>query len=494
MSENFNLNEEVKNTKKRFSRLGNLTANKYFNRKIILPLLILAAIPLTVGLVFVQQETRSRASEVLYISSVGIHPGSVEVNIETPPAPVEMSALAFNAYGEPVDYGVTYEWSISSENEVGTLTNTQGHLTQFKGLNYGCGIITVVARRGNQTVTKSAVVAVFKGSDRPSCGQASNSLNINTPNVTLDAEDFYLIVDGKKYTAKNAKISATSDSGSETTTLKSNWIEDDGTPIILNAIFRRDPTNKARFEIVAFVASNDGNPQGNITFVGSRNWGNFGNYGYPAFWQNIDLTSSSNNSLDVSKLHFGNVTIFPFKLYSAEPTPTFTPTPTPTAPPPSGIVTSVKLSPTADAFVRSSAPTTNFGKQTSLRTDQSPTEVSYLKFNLASLKGRTIKKATLVLKVNQQSGAAQTVRRADDSSWSETGITYNKRPKFTNSVNAFIPRPSGKVIQVDVLGPVRNKAGQNLTLGITSGGNEASFYSKEAANSSNRPQLVVEYQ
>lgn len=176
------------------------------------------------------------------------------------------------------------------------------------------------------------------------------------------------------------------------------------------------------------------------------------------------------------------------------PTPIFSPTPTLT-PTPTPIPTfTFNLTPSADTFVKSSAPTTNFGTQTTLETDTGPKEISYFKFNLASLAGKKIVKATLILKVKGASSFTQTLRRGVNVNWSETGITYSNRPSFEAVISTFNAAPLNSLIQLGLTNAVNLRKGGNLSVGITSAGNDkAVFYSKEST-STNRPQLIIQYQ
>lgn len=184
------------------------------------------------------------------------------------------------------------------------------------------------------------------------------------------------------------------------------------------------------------------------------------------------------------------------------PIPTFTPTPTPTriltptpTPSPTPVIKKLTLSPEADTYVRSTASNQNFGTNTKLRNDTSPNEISYLKFNLTSLSGKTIKSAKLRLKVSDPTVKTLNLRRATTASWSETGITYNNRPGFEALITSFNASLLNEVKELNVVNVVNLRKGGNLTLGINSTGDDSgAFYSREAINLSNRPQLIVEYQ
>ena len=63
-----------------------------------------------------------------------------------------------------------------------------------------------------------------------------------------------------------------------------------------------------------------------------------------------------------------------------------------------GTSETVTLTATADSYVSSGAPGTNFGTSVMLGVDNSPVEVTYLKFDLSAYAGRTLESATLQLR------------------------------------------------------------------------------------------------
>lgn len=167
MSEYFNLNEGLKKAEKRFFRV-----NLKFNKKYLPLILISLAIPLTVVLALVSQEIRSRAGGGSLLQFAAINPGIIEAREPyggNKPRPVGLSALGYDSQMTPINSGVSYEWSISSQDGVGTLTNTNGVVTEFIPLKSGCGVVTVIARYDNYSVTKSADIVVWDGINRPVC-------------------------------------------------------------------------------------------------------------------------------------------------------------------------------------------------------------------------------------------------------------------------------------------------------------------------------------
>jgi len=205
-----------------------------------------------------------------------------------------------------------------------------------------------------------------------------------------------------------------------------------------------------------------------------------------------------NDSNCIARVNF-NVNVVegptPTALPTNTPTPTKIPTPTVTkipTPTPTPAPLKLTLNPAADAFVRSTAPNQNFGTNTNLRIDSSPVEIAYLKFNLAPLAGKTIKSAKLRIKVSDATSQVLNLRRGTTASWTETGITYNSRPTFEAVITSFNATTLNEIKELTVTNVVNLRKGGNLTLGISSAGDDiGAFYSRESAN---KPQLVVEYQ
>src|SRR5206468_8566598 len=83
------------------------------------------------------------------------------------------------------------------------------------------------------------------------------------------------------------------------------------------------------------------------------------------------------------------------------------------------------FNPTADSYVSSGSPTSNFGTLTALRIDGSPVLRAYLRFAVTGLSG-TVQSAALKVLANT-STAGHDVHAAD-SSWGETTINYNNAP------------------------------------------------------------------
>ena len=147
--------------------------------------------------------------------------------------------------------------------------------------------------------------------------------------------------------------------------------------------------------------------------------------------------------------------------------------------------------PTADAYVSNSATGTNFGTAQNLLVDGSPLQVSYLKFDLASLAGKTITSATLRLKVNDASTNTQSVKAVSSTSWVENTINWNNRPAVGTSQATITSSTVGTVKDIDLTTYIRSKLGQQVSIGIDStGADSVGFVSREGAT--DKPQLIVQ--
>jgi hypothetical protein len=157
--------------------------------------------------------------------------------------------------------------------------------------------------------------------------------------------------------------------------------------------------------------------------------------------------------------------------------------------------------PSADTFVSSSTPKTNYGPSISLLVG--PGTTSYVQFNLSGIPaGATISKATLRLYVDAVSGSGTLDLFSIASSWSESKVTYNTRPtqqSVSAIVGSSIPITSANCNQfllVDITplakgwlnGTIPNNG---VALALTSGSGSFSFDSKESLLTGNGPELEI---
>lgn len=147
--------------------------------------------------------------------------------------------------------------------------------------------------------------------------------------------------------------------------------------------------------------------------------------------------------------------------------------------------TRVTFTPTADAHVRSTQPTRNYGATKTLQV-RANTYRSYLRFTVSGLTGTTIG-AKLRLRVTDGSASPGRLYVVSGG-WTEAGITWNNAPAIVGTPIATLgPATAGTWLEVDVSTLVT--ANGTYDLAISDGNSDTSQYaSREAAN---KPELVV---
>lgn len=152
---------------------------------------------------------------------------------------------------------------------------------------------------------------------------------------------------------------------------------------------------------------------------------------------------------------------------------------------------SANFSATADSYVSSAQPTTNYGTSTRLYVGGSPTLHAFVRFNVQLPSGTMITGSTLGLYTD--SGATSVGYQAyavANSSWGEYAITYQTAPPFGDYLGTSGPwTTSGYKTLALPAGSVH--AGLNSIGVSTTATSSKTFWSREAG--SNPPRLTVSY-
>ena len=150
------------------------------------------------------------------------------------------------------------------------------------------------------------------------------------------------------------------------------------------------------------------------------------------------------------------------------------------------------LTPVADAYVDSSASSTNYGTNARLIADASPTRQIFMRFDLAAIAG-PVQQAVLRMHVADVADAGSpsggTVAKVNSTSWSETGVKYSNRPTSWGATVATIGAVTRNTwVEVPVTSAVT--VGQSVTIGIRSTNTDGAYYDSRQTGA-NAPQLVV---
>lgn len=512
-----------------------LSSNK---KGLLIIFLILLALPITVVLVLTQQNFQKDASEPTDLR-IEVSPGIINADINNGAVPI--SALIYDSSNNPYSEQALYNWSISSTDTVGSLTNVSGNITEFIPLNVGCGDLTVGARTGAGTVLKTISVAVSDGSNIPSCGVDP------TPTVSPIGGTSRVFITSISYRGNlggligaDAKCQERASAGRLGGTWKA-WLSDNnisassrllhnigeyklltGEVVASNWEDLTDGTLNAKInidELRQVKGFNDTFIWTNTKFDGSvraqsscDNWSSNSapEGGFMGHADSISKgwTESSQRGCNVETalICFEQIKVTdPTPTAINTPTPFFTPVPTSTPVPtvvptatPIPQVSTVNLIATEDSFVRSKRPNRNYGTKSFLATSKKFDLISYMKFDVSSTQDKIIEKATLRIKVLKKSKSKRARSKNNqsvkivDNDWTEREINYNNKPDEGTLVTDFKGKSYGQVIDVDVTSAVRSGAEDDISFSIDSDGKDFfAIYSRDSKKF--KPTLIVEY-
>ncbi len=148
------------------------------------------------------------------------------------------------------------------------------------------------------------------------------------------------------------------------------------------------------------------------------------------------------------------------------------------------------ISPSADAYVLASSPTTNFGTKTNLRVDNSPITRSYLRFVVSGLNGAPVTSAKLRIYANSSDPTGFTVHSLSNNTWTESGITYKNAPAPGTSLATSPKVVAGQWIEVNISSYIKAQGTYNLVLTINNSTNTSLGARESGAHA---PQLLVTY-
>jgi chitodextrinase len=162
-------------------------------------------------------------------------------------------------------------------------------------------------------------------------------------------------------------------------------------------------------------------------------------------------------------------------------------TATATTPAPSSVLT---VTPTADTYVQSDKATSNFGSATTISTDNSPIKHMLLKFAVSGVGTRSIASVKLRLYCVDPSSFGGDFRRVADTSWSESGVTWDTAPAAdSTSLGSIGKVVAGTWYELDVT-PLVSGDG-TVSLRVSSSSTDGADYASKEGAAEFAPQLVV---
>jgi hypothetical protein len=159
-----------------------------------------------------------------------------------------------------------------------------------------------------------------------------------------------------------------------------------------------------------------------------------------------------------------------------------------------------QITPSADAYTNTAAPTTNYGAKTLLDVDGA-SQITYIQFNLASVPvSASISKAALKLYVNSVSTAGSFNIDYVNGAWTEGTIDSSNAPPLGASIASNISvttSAKNQYILVDITSALQawlsgSEANNGIAL-VANGSFNATFDSKENTTTSHAPELDIAF-
>ncbi|MGH3930181.1 MAG: DUF7594 domain-containing protein [Pseudonocardiaceae bacterium] len=150
------------------------------------------------------------------------------------------------------------------------------------------------------------------------------------------------------------------------------------------------------------------------------------------------------------------------------------------------------FTPVADTYVNNSSASTNYGTSGQLGVDNSPIKRMFLKFTVSNLT-EPVSSVKLRIHTDDVGGANSnnggTFKSMTNTTWSETGVTWNNQPAIDGATLGSLGSVSRNVwYEVDVTPLVTGNG--TVSIGVTSSSNDGADYdSRETGTTA--PQLVV---
>jgi hypothetical protein len=147
-----------------------------------------------------------------------------------------------------------------------------------------------------------------------------------------------------------------------------------------------------------------------------------------------------------------------------------------------------------DARVEEATPSTNFGTSTRLKAEgaSDPDVESFLRFQVAGVVGQ-VQSATLRIFDHDDSSVDGPAVFKASSSWSESTVNWSNKPARTGSASddkGAITKAT--FVDYDVTPLVTGNGANTFSL-VSVSNDGASFASREYADTTKRPQLIVTY-
>lgn len=150
------------------------------------------------------------------------------------------------------------------------------------------------------------------------------------------------------------------------------------------------------------------------------------------------------------------------------------------------------FTPVADTYVQRDTATTNYGTSAQFVVDNSPLRRLFLRFSVSGLSGPVTSAKLRLRTIGTNDGSPQggAFRAVSDTTWSETGTTWNNQPALDGaSVGSIGAVTADGWYELDVTSVVTGNG--TFSFGATSTSTDGAYYDTRESGA-DAPQLVVE--
>ncbi len=159
---------------------------------------------------------------------------------------------------------------------------------------------------------------------------------------------------------------------------------------------------------------------------------------------------------------------------------------------PAALAATLTFTPVADAYVQNTSPSTNFGTASQIIVDNSPVRRTFLRFTVGGLT-EPVANAKLRIHVddigNGGSPNGGTLRSITNTTWSETGVTWNNQPAIDGPTRGSLGSVSRNTwYTIDVTAAITGNG--TYSFAMTSANNDGAYYDSRETGATS-PQLVV---
>jgi hypothetical protein len=156
------------------------------------------------------------------------------------------------------------------------------------------------------------------------------------------------------------------------------------------------------------------------------------------------------------------------------------------------VAAATTFTPVADTYVQDSTPTTNYGTSSQIVVDNSPVRRMFLKFTVSGLT-EAVSSAKLRIHTaggNSGSNNGGTFSAITNTSWSETGVTWNNQPGIDGATLGSLGSVTkSSWYEIDVTSAVTGNG--TFSFAATTPSTDGAYYDAREAGA-NAPQLVID--